>query len=516
MKRILLLLCCVAWQVHADEVNIPMDAPGSLFNISFTKNLTTQTASFQIQSRVPGKTYPNAGIKLLNHKRPLIGCRMNTNGWCLFELSDKAPTLLALANNAQAAGLVNFGSSEQTLPLSATSPQSIQVSVSLNAAGQTPLTTQTFSISLAGNQPTGKLIGYLNGYQAPLPVTDLVNAGYTHIIIDFAVFNTTYSGDILNLSALSGFSDFNQSAPTSLLSYIQQLHNAGIKVLLSIGGAYSSLNNTTVSFYEAGLYRTPAQTFQDQLIQNLKKLSDTYGFDGFDFDIESGLYATQPFGDVASSNCLLSSYSSDCTSAYLINIINELYTGQYYSWNGSRFLISLAPQLANIAWASVYNNPSALYSSILMQTSSSLAWSGVQLYNAGSIYGPSGPSIEYGVNLTGAPDGAVAAAADMLVNWGGSGHLSYTTPAGFNASQVVLGYAINSSNGDGSPVAVPSVTLQAINCIRTGNGAACGGPTLPASPLGGVFAFTVNSDAQQGYAFAEALYYCAVQGLYCS
>ena len=243
----------------------------------------------------------------------------------------------------------------------------------------------------------------------------------------------------------------------------------------------------------------------------------TYGFDGFDFDIESGLNAASSFTD-PDSGCSASVYDSACDISYLASIINTYYN------SAPTQLISMAPQLANVAATASFSEVWANYASLIMQTRASLGWVGFQNYNSGTVYGIDGLTYPLdGVSFTTSPDTAVVVATDLLEDWPQgtvNAFQNYTvcSPSDstvcLSPSQVVIGYTVNNGSGvsDGAPAAVTAVTQQAIECLRTGT--SCDNYTPPNTypDIGGVFDWTINYDADNNYAFATDLYPCVVQG----
>ena len=329
-----------------------------------------------------------------------------------------------------------------------------------------------------------RIIGYLPGWKTPPAASDLAAAGYTHIIIAFGVFSTKNPGQLV-----SAFDTVNKD-------YITALHNAGIKVLLSLGGASSSIPDTTTNFHDALTLAKSPEAFQQVFIQSLETFKTQYGFDGFDFDIEQGLTAggtfTTPQGDIA----------------VLANIINSLHA-KYPD-----LLLTLVPQVANIAATQGYSETWGNYSALVMQTHASLAWVGIQLYNTGCAYGIDG--FCYDPNNTSSPDFSVAMATDLLTNWpkydsaqrltGFQPYISYLKP-----TQVVLGYpSPNAQNqSDGSPVTPTSTIKQAIQCLKTGIAGpnSCGTYVPPKDNIngtfGGVFNWEVTYDQANGFKFAK-------------
>ncbi|MDF1683565.1 MAG: glycosyl hydrolase family 18 protein [Legionellaceae bacterium] len=463
-----------------------------------------------IAPSIPGRAYPYAGIKFLDSRDTVPGCNLNPkNGYCMFSLNGQGATKLPVLPHTftRNSGKMHFD-------------------LALNAAGNKPVSTQRYSTSSA----PGRVIGYVYGWEDALPAADLAAAGYTHILIAFGVFTET--GGSVSLGALSGngYDPGSSQAPydSDLYAYIETLHEAGIKVLLSIGGASTNIPDTTVSLYTAefGVGTSPnydPAQFQGNFTAALKTLSDGYGFDGFDFDIESGVSAANYYSDPAKdfadpgAGCTLTDpLSSPCTSYYLISIINDLYQN-YFAYSGDRFLISLTPQLPQISATSTYDEIFGLYSAIVMQTYSSLEWVAWQNYNSGCAFGIDGVCYPVdGTTLTSSPDSAVAFATTLLADWpqGAPGNfLPYTSH--LTPSQVAIGYLVPNSSGavDGQGPAVDTtVAKQAIQCLRDNTSCDTYVPPATYPDIGGVFGWTANYDATTGYQFAKALYPCVVGG----
>jgi len=450
-----------------------------------------------IASSIQGRDYPYAGIKFLDSRDTVPGCNLNPkNGFCMFSLNGQGAMKLPILPHRfqRSSGKMHY-------------------QLSLNAAGNQPVSTQSYETS----STPGRMIGYVYGWEDALAADQVAAAGYTHVLIAFGLFTAT--GGSVSLGALSG----SGYGSDDLLAYIQSLQAYGIKVLLSLGGASTNIPETTVSLFTAQLGVNDVAQFQTNFNIALKNLSDTYGFDGFDFDIESGLSAANFYGDPAKDfvapgdGCPLSGVpTSPCTSFYLISIINDLYTN-YFSWAGNRFLISLTPQLPQISATSTYNETFGLYSAIVMQTHASLEWVAWQNYNSGCAFGIDGVCYPTdGTTLSSSPDSAVAFATTLLADWPqgtGSSFLPYTSY--LTPSQVAIGYLVPNSSGavDGEGPAVDtSVAKNAIQCLRDNTGCDTYIPPTTYPDIGGVFGWTINYDATNGYQFAKALYPCVVQG----
>lgn len=359
---------------------------------------------------------------------------------------------------------------------------------------------QTFTATANGNLTIsftkltdngGRIITYIPGWKTPPSAQSLASAGYTHVMIAFGVFSTTTPGAI------------TPAFDTVTKAYIQSLHQAGIKVILSLGGASSSVPNTTVDFHQVLVSASSADAFKQTFINSLSGLITTYGFDGFDIDIEQGLNGggtfNQPQGDIA----------------VLASIINTMYS------QNPGMLITLTPQVANISATSGFDRTWGNYASLIMQTHNSLAWVGIQLYNTGCAYGID--QVCYGSNPTSSPDFSVAMATDLLANWpaklaNGSNTGFQPYIANLKPSQVVIGYPAPNASGasDGSPVTPNATIKRALQCLKTAvaSSTSCAGYVPPRAygAIGGVFNWEVTYDQNNNFKFATELKSCVING----
>ncbi len=343
-------------------------------------------------------------------------------------------------------------------------------------------------------QPAGRMIGYLYGWQTPPAASAIATAGYTHVLIAFGLFSTTSYGTI-NLEAISGF---------DLATYIQNLHDRGIKVLLSIGGASTNVPNTTVDFSSAISHASTPGAFQTDFVNNMVSLVDTYGFDGFDFDIEVGFNAANSFVNPG-NGCSDNSYTSACDIYYLSKIIN-----QFHARSPSK-MITLVPQIPNIAATASFSSVWGNYASLIMQIRPALTWVAFQNYNSGCAFGIDSVCYPTTGTLTSTADPAVAFSTDLLENW----------PTPFNPytsllspSQVVIGYTVKNGSGscDGAPCADRAVAKDVLTCLTSHQHCATYTPPHFYPGIGGVFAWSINYDANNNYEFATSLSACAVSG----
>ncbi len=436
-----------------------------------------------VHTKTPGFTYNSAGLQISHPDFSLSGdnraCKVNPqNNWCLFPAKDNAVQSFRVARGTNRV----------------VEKEEIEFQLALNARSQ-PISVQ--KIKALAVTP-GRIIGYLYGWVEPPKAEDVVAAHYTHVLIAFGLFSTTDPGTI-NIEAVSGF---------DLKTYVDELHAVGVKVLLSLGGASTSIPDTTVSFTQAISLAASPNEFIGKFNDSMAKLVTDYGLDGFDFDIESGLNPGLSFSDPTEGCGDGTVYNPNCDIATLSTIINSFHEQSPDS------LLTLAPQLANVAATATFASFWGNYASLVMQTAPSLTWVGFQIYNSGCVLGLDGrcyPLESDEDALTAYPDTAVAVAADLLEDWPSNfqPYKSLLTP-----SQVVLGYASKNGSGasDGSPAAVIPIVKDAIQCLRTGE--ACRSYTAPNSypDIGGVFDWTLNFDADNNYAFSKGLYPCVVEG----
>lgn len=342
---------------------------------------------------------------------------------------------------------------------------------------------------LNADTSSGRIIAYLPGWKTPLDASAIKNAGYTHVIVAFGVFSTANPGEIVNVF------------DTVSKEYIKSLQDLGIVVLLSLGGAASSAPESTVNFHQVLSAASSSDEFKQTFMDSVANVVKEYGFQGIDFDIESGLNGegsfSEPTGDIA----------------VLADIINSLHK------QNPDLLLTLAPQIANVAATAGFDSTWGNYAALIMQTYDSLSWVGIQLYNSGCAYGIN--LVCYDINNTTSPDASVAISTDLLANWpdqdssgratGFQPYISYLKP-----SQVVLGYPATNAEGvsDGAPPAVIPTVKRAIQCLRTAKQGpdSCDTyiPPQEYPGIGGVFEWEITYDANNNYKFATELLNCVI------
>jgi chitinase len=230
--------------------------------------------------------------------------------------------------------------------------------------------------------------------------------------------------------------------PLLLKQDIKTLKNAGIPVLVSIGG-----QNGTVAL------NTLAQ--KNTFVQGIYKIVDQYGFDGIDLDFEG---ASMNFGAGGLPNFSYTTISNGKYPKlqYIIDAIKEIKA--HY---GAGFHITAAPETYYVqqGWSSYGDTPGS-FLPVLDNIRGELDYLHVQLYNTGTVYGLDG-----NIYSQGTPD-FIVAMSDMLLkgfNVASTGiHFNPLAPA-----QVVVGLPACTAAAGGGYTA-PAQVIKALDYLTKG------------------------------------------------
>ncbi|MEU3016165.1 MULTISPECIES: chitinase [unclassified Nocardiopsis] len=193
---------------------------------------------------------------------------------------------------------------------------------------------------------------------------------------------------------------------------------------------------------------TQAKNFAD----TTHELMTDYGFDGVDIDLEHGINAE-----------------------HMTNALRDL-----SDRTGPELIITMAPQTID------FQSPSAAYYQLADNISDILTIVNMQYYNSGSMLGCDGS-----VYTQGSSDFVAAQACIQL-------------EMGLSPDQVGLGLpAVPSAAGGG--YLAPSGIISALDCLETGTNCGSYSPDTPYGPIGGVMTWSINWDATNDYAFANAI-----------
>ncbi len=216
---------------------------------------------------------------------------------------------------------------------------------------------------LTAQIPNPALIGYWhnwNDMNAPYIQLDQIDNRYNIIDVSFATpqVGTDYKMEFIP----------DQVSPSVFISQIQNLQSQGKKVLISIGGA-----NTTISLDNI--------SERDTFIATMNAIISTYGFDGMDIDLEGGSVSVSG-GTIANP--------TDVKINNLIDAIKQI-MNNFSTATGKRLILTMAPETAFIQGGmSAYGGIWGAYLPIVDALRDSLEILHVQLYNSGSMYGIDG------------------------------------------------------------------------------------------------------------------------------
>ncbi len=207
------------------------------------------------------------------------------------------------------------------------------------------------------------LIGYWHNWNdnsAPYIPLNQIDSRYSVVCVSFA--EPTSPSDMNMNFTPDGVSQ------STFISQIQTLQSQGKKVLLSIGGA-----NTSISLNNS--------TNRDLFVNSMSSLLTTYGFDGIDIDIEHG-------NSILASGSIANPIAADVLN--LIAAINQIRTN-YYTTFSSNMMLTFAPETAYVQGGmSAFGGIWGGYLPLINAFRNELSYVHVQLYNSGSMYGIDG------------------------------------------------------------------------------------------------------------------------------
>lgn len=310
--------------------------------------------------------------------------------------------------------------------------------------------------------PHPALIGYWhnwNDLNAPYIPLDSIDNRYSIIMVAFAV---PLSPTDMTMVFTPDF-----VSPSVLISNIQTLQNQGKKVLLSIGGATSSIDLTTTAN-------------KDAFIHSITALINTYGFDGIDIDIEHGNSILISGGSITAPG--------NIAQVHLIDAIKQI-MADYNSAHSQKLLLTMTPETAYVQGGqSAFGGIWGGYLPIIDALRDSIDVLQVQLYNSGSMYG-----IDQNIYTQGTADFIIAMTEAVIQGFSTSGGVFDGLPA----SKIAVGLpACTSAAGGG--FTDPNVVKTAIDYLR-GNGPQPGNYVLSNSSgypaLRGMMTWSINWDA---------------------
>jgi chitinase len=201
---------------------------------------------------------------------------------------------------------------------------------------------------------------------------------------------------------------------------VQTLQAQGKKVLISIGGASTSIDLTT----------TPNK---NAFVNTMTSIINTYGFDGIDIDIENGNSILITGGTITAP--------INVAQINLIDAIKQI-MATYHATHAKKLMLTMAPETAYVqggqsGFSSIWGG----YLPIINALRDSLDILQVQLYNSGSMYG-----IDGNIYTQGTADFIVAMTEAVIHGFNTTGGAF----AGLPANKVAVGLpACNLAAGGG-------------------------------------------------------------------
>lgn len=304
------------------------------------------------------------------------------------------------------------------------------------------------------------LIGYWHNWNdssAPYIALDQIDSRYTVVCVSFAV--PTSASDMNMQFTPDGVTQSN------FISQIQTLQNQGRKVILSIGGATTSISLNDV-------------TNRNAFINSMTSILNTYGFDGIDIDIEHG-------NSILASGTITNPTSADCIN--LIAAINQIKSNYFTNFNRT-MMLTFAPETAYVQGGmSAYGGIWGGYLPLLHALRNDLNYVHVQLYNSGSVYG-----IDGNIYNQGSSDFIIALTEALIHGFTTAGGAFIGLPE----NKVVIGLPACPAAAGGGYV-TPANVAAAVNYLR-GTGPKPGTYTLNQTSgypnLGGLMTWSINWD----------------------
>jgi chitinase len=290
---------------------------------------------------------------------------------------------------------------------------------------------------------------FTNPAETPVRLTD-IPANYNIVIVAFADTASDGSASFtLQGPPYTSMPDGENAFKTD----IKMLQTKGVKVLLSLGG-------------QNGYYQVNSSAQAEKFVASIEQIIKTYGFDGLDYDFESGLTMSN------------ATFLADATKT----IKQDLQA------IGKSFYVTAAPESIDVYWQQY---PYGKYDPLIKAGLIDLVQ--VQLYNSGCIPSKQPMSPCY---AQGSEDFIVAQADSTIQTWLQNG-------VNNAATTYAIGLPATSSAAGGGYVD-PSVAKKALACLQTKTQCDTYQPTQTYPELNNVMTWSINWDAKNAYVFAQA------------
>ncbi|QSQ13831.1 chitinase [Myxococcus landrumensis] len=363
---------------------------------------------------------------------------------------------------------------------------------SASVGGLTPATAYTFTVKArdaAGNRSPASGALSATTTDGPRPTGKKIIVGYWHnfdngsgnirlrdISTKYNVIQVAFAEPVGGPgSGNMGFVPYN-STVDEFKADVAFLKGQGRKVLISIGGA-----NGTVHLEDA----TARQTF----VNSMQSLISTYGFDGFDLDLE---------GSSLSLNGTDTDFRNP-TTPRIVNLIQA--TRQLLNQNGAGFVLTMAPETAYVQGGmAAYGGPWGAYLPVIHALRDRLTYLHVQHYNTGTVTALDGRAYAQGT-----ADFHVAMAEMLLRGFPVGGNAANTFPA-LRPDQVLIGLPA-SPQAAGGGYTSPSTVHRALDYLIKGQ--SFGGSYVLRNPSGypgfkGLMTWSINWDRFTNFEFSNS------------
>ncbi|WP_083449839.1 chitinase [Luteipulveratus mongoliensis] len=288
--------------------------------------------------------------------------------------------------------------------------------------------------------PKHALTGYWHNFVNDAGALRLSDVPDQYDIVAVSFGEATQTPGEVGFQADPGLSDaLGGYTADDLKADVAALQSKGKKVILSVGGERGQV---------AVGDDAAATTFADSVYG----LTQTYGFDGVDIDLENGL---QPD-----------------PMAKALRSLREKF--------GDGLVITMAPQTIDM------QSPTGSYFNLALQIKDILTVVNMQYYNSGSMLGCDGQ-----VYSQGTVDFITALACIQLQN-------------GLRPDQVGLGLPAG-PRAAGGGVVDPAVVNQALDCLASGTSCGSFKPSQTYPDIRGAMTWSINWDIANGGGFAETV-----------
>jgi chitinase len=294
---------------------------------------------------------------------------------------------------------------------------------------------------------------------------------------DFDVINLSFAESAPGSRSLIQFVPDVRTSTAEIQADVAQLKSEGKKVLLSIGGA-----NTTVELN--------SEADKQNFINSVASIVTQYGLNGIDVDFE-GSSLSLDAGDVDFRNP---------TTPKVINLISALRTLK--TRFGNDFILSMAPETFYVQVGfQAYGGAAGAYLPVIHGVRDILTFIHVQHYNTGTVLGLDG--VAY---ASATADFQVAMAEMLMAGFPVAGNPDRFFPP-LREDQVMIGLP-SSPQAAGSGYTPPAEVAKAINYLVRGQ--SYGGRYVLRRASGynnfrGVMTFSINWDRFNGFVFSRGV-----------